>query len=160
VTTTAAILKCRLHPILPEVKAQLEKIRERILIVCVDGHPLRTLGGGVNGVKTDGDIAFEVAVDCVKSQAEPLAGFPVLGTIVVVSGTFWMRAGGLEGVGPPVYEEAEVIRHHAGRRNKTMIAHSLLAYEKIHGQDRTGQCYGLEWGRFRPEIILFVALRT
>ena len=35
-----AFLKCRLHPILPEVEAELEEIRESILIVRVNGHPL------------------------------------------------------------------------------------------------------------------------
>ena len=70
-----AFLKSRFHPILPEVEAELEKIRERILIVCVDGHPVRALGGGVDGVEADGDFAFEVTADCVQRQAEPLAGF-------------------------------------------------------------------------------------
>ena len=81
-----------------------------------------------------------------------MACFPVLGTIVIVAGAFQVRPVGLEGVGPPVDKEAEIIRHHAGGRNKTMTAHSLLAYEKIHGQDRTGQCYGLEWGTSGPRL--------
>ena len=86
-----AILKSRLHPVLPEVEAELEEIRNRILIVRVDGHPLRTLGGGVHGVEADGDITFEVTTDCARGQAEPLAGLPVLGTVVVMPGTFRVR---------------------------------------------------------------------
>jgi len=35
-----ASLKSRLHSILPEAKAELMEISERILIVRVDGHPL------------------------------------------------------------------------------------------------------------------------
>ncbi len=111
-----AILKSRLHPILPEVEAELEEIRKRILIVRVDGHPLRALGGGVDRVEADSDFAFEVAADCVRCQAEPLAGFVVLGTVVVMPGAFRVRPVGLEGVGPAVDEEAKVIRHHTGRR--------------------------------------------
>jgi len=60
-----AFLKCRLHAILPEVKAKLQEVRKRILVVRVDGHPLRALGGRVDGVEADGDFAFEVAADCV-----------------------------------------------------------------------------------------------
>jgi hypothetical protein len=109
-------LKSRLHPILPEVEAELEEIQEGILTVRVDGHPLRVLGSGVYRVKADGDFAFKVAADCVQRQAEPLAGFLILGTVVVMPATFQVRAVGLEGVGPPVYEEVEVIRHHTGGR--------------------------------------------
>ena len=108
------LLKSRLHPILPEVEAELEEIHERILIVRVDGHPLRALGGGVDGVEADGDFAFEVAADCVQRQAEPLAGFPVLGPVVVMPGTFQVGSVGLESVGTPVDEETEVICYHSG----------------------------------------------
>jgi hypothetical protein len=110
------LLKSRLHPILSEGEAELEEIRKRILIVRVDGHPLRALGGGVDRVEADGDFALEVAADCVRCQAEPLAGFLVLGTIVIMPGAFRVGSVGLEGVSTPVYEEAEVIRHHTGRR--------------------------------------------
>jgi hypothetical protein len=61
-----AILKSRHHPILPEAETELEEIRECTFIVRVDGHSLRALGGGVNGVEADGDVAFEVAADCVQ----------------------------------------------------------------------------------------------
>ena len=68
----------------------------------------------------------EVAADCFQRQAEPLAGFLVLGTIVIMPGTFRVRPVGLEGVGPPVDEEAKVIRHHTGGRFETKLPHSLL----------------------------------
>jgi len=110
------LFKSRLHPILPEVEAELEEVRDRILIVRVDGHPLRAPVSGVDGVEADGDFAFEVAADCVKCQAEPLTGFLVGGTVVVMPGTFQVRPVGLEGVSPPVHKEVEVVRHHAGRR--------------------------------------------
>jgi hypothetical protein len=119
-------LKSRLHPILLEVEAELEEVRERILIVRVDGHPLRALGGGVDRVEADSDFAFEVATDCVRCQAEPLAGFLVLGPIVVMPAALRVRPAGLKGVGPPVHEEAEVIRHHAGGRFETKPLHLLL----------------------------------
>jgi hypothetical protein len=35
-----AILKSRLHSVLPEVETKLQEVPESILIVCVDGHPL------------------------------------------------------------------------------------------------------------------------
>jgi hypothetical protein len=83
-----AFLKSRLHSILPEVKPELEKIRQGILVVRVDGHPLRALGGRVDGVEANGDFAFEVATDCVQCGAQPLAGLLVLGTVVIMPGTF------------------------------------------------------------------------
>jgi hypothetical protein len=105
------LLKCRLHPILPEVEAQLEEIGERILIVCVDGHPLRALGGRVDGAEADSDFALKVAADCVQRQAEPLTGFLVLGAVVIMPGTVRVGTVGLESVGPAVDEETEVIRN-------------------------------------------------
>ena len=116
ISAPMTLLKSRLHPILPEVEAELQEIRKRILIVRVDGHPLRALGGGVDGVEADSDFAFEVAADCVQRQAEPLAGFLVLGPIVAMPATFRVGSVGLEGVSTPVNEEAEVIRHYAGGR--------------------------------------------
>jgi hypothetical protein len=112
----AAFLKSRLHPILPEVEAELAEISERILIVRVDGHPLRAPGDRVDGVEADSDFTLKVAVDRVQGQAEALAGFLVLGTVVVMPGTFWVRPVELEGVGPTVDEEVEVARHHSGGR--------------------------------------------
>jgi len=124
-----AILKSRLHPILPEVEAQLQKVRERILIVRVDSQPFRALGGRVDGVKADGDFAFKVATDCVQRQAEPLAGFLILGTVVVMPATVRVRPVGLECVGPAVDEQAEVVSHHTGRRSYAKIPHSFLPME-------------------------------
>lgn len=112
------VLKSGLHPILPEVEAEREKIGDRILVVRVDGHPLRAMGGGVDGVEADGDSAFEVATDCVGRQTEPLAGFLVLGPVVVMLPALRVRPIGLEGVRPPVDEETKVIRRHAGGRSK------------------------------------------
>ena len=120
------VLKCRLHPILLEVEAELQEIRKRIVIVCVDGQPFRALGCGVDGVKADGDLAFQVAADCVQHQAEPLPGFPVLGTVIIMPCTFGVRPVGLQGVSPTVGKEVEVIRHHAGGRFETKHWHSLL----------------------------------
>jgi hypothetical protein len=120
------ILKSRLHPILPEVEAKLQEVHERILIVCVDGHPLRALGGGVDGVETNSDFAFEVATDCVQCQTEPLAGSLVLGAIVIMTGSFRVRPVGLEGVSTPVDEEMEVIRHQTGGSITAKVPHSLL----------------------------------
>jgi len=129
------VLKSRLHPILPEAKAELEEVRKSILIVRVDGHPLRALGGGVDGVQADSDLAFKVAADRVQRQAEPLAGFPVLGAVVIMPGTFWVRPVGLEGVSPAVDEEEEVIRHRTGGRIETKHPHSLLP--EIRWQQRS-----------------------
>jgi hypothetical protein len=126
VTTTAAILKGRLHPILPEIEAELTEIRERILIVRVYSHPLRALGGRVDGIQTDGDFTVEVATNCVQRQALPLAAFLVLGTVVVVPGAFRVWPVRLEGVGPAVDEEMEVMRYHTCGRLEAKIPHSLL----------------------------------
>jgi hypothetical protein len=81
---STAVLKSRLHPILLEVEVEFMEVRKRILIVCVNGHPLRALGSRVDGVKADGDFALKVAADCVKRQTQPLAGFLVLGTVIVM----------------------------------------------------------------------------
>jgi len=121
-----AILKCRLHPVLPEVKLELEEISERILIVRVNGQPLRALGDRVDSVQTDGDFAFKVATDCVWRQVQPLARGLVLGSIVIMPGTFWAGSVGLEGVGPAVDKETKVIRHHTGWGFETKHPHSLL----------------------------------
>jgi hypothetical protein len=121
-----AFLKSRLHAILPEEEPELKEIRERILIVCVDGHPLRALGGGVDGVEGDGDFALDVAAHCVGCQAETLAGSLVPGTVVVMPGAFRVWPVGLERVCPAVDEETEVIRHHTGGGFETKIPHSLL----------------------------------
>jgi hypothetical protein len=64
-TAPTASLKCRLHSILPEAKAELMEISERICIIRVNGHPLRALGGGVDGVKADSYFPFEVTADGV-----------------------------------------------------------------------------------------------
>jgi len=117
---------CRLHPVLPEVVAELAEIRERILAVRIDCHPLRALGRRVDGVKADGDFAFEVASDCVQREAEPLAGFLVLGSVVVMPVAFRAWPVGLEGVSPAVDEEVEVVRHCAGERFETKIPHFFL----------------------------------
>jgi hypothetical protein len=90
------------------------QVRERILIVRVNGHPLRALGSRVDGVKADGYFTFEVQTDGVQPQANPLAGFLVLGSVVIMPGTFWVGSVGLKSVSTPVDKELEVIRHHAG----------------------------------------------
>ena len=95
-------------------KRSLARSASASSVIRVDGHPLRALGGGVDGVEPDGDFAFEVATNCVQRQAQPLAGFLVLGPVVVMPGAFRVRPVGLEGVGPAVDEEAEVIRLHTG----------------------------------------------
>jgi len=121
-----AILKGRLHPILLEIEAEHMEIRERILIVRVDGHPLRALSFGVNGVQPDGDFAFEVATNGVKRQAQTLASLVVGGPVVVMLAVFSVRLIRLEGVSPAVDEEAEVIRYHNGRGLQTKGRHLLL----------------------------------
>jgi hypothetical protein len=125
-STPTAILKSRLHPILTKVEAKLQEVWDGILIIRVDGHPLGALGGGVDCVEADGDFALEVAADCIEREAAPLAGFPVLGPIVIMPGTYRVRPIGLEGVSPTIDEEAEVIRHHSGGRSKAKHWHSLL----------------------------------
>jgi hypothetical protein len=128
-----AVLKCRLHSVLPEVEAELEEVCERILIICVDGHPLRALCCRIDGVKADGDFAFEVTADCVQRQAEALTGFRVLGAVVVMTVTFRTGPVGLEGVSAPVYEEVEVIHHHTGGRFETEVLHLLLLQPRWMG---------------------------
>ena len=115
-STAMAVLKNRPHPVLSEVEAEPGEVRERILIVRFDGHPLRGLGGRVDRVEADGDFAFKVAPEGVRRQAEPLAGLFVRGPEVVVPAAFRVRPVGLEGVGPPIHKEAEVVRHHVGGR--------------------------------------------
>jgi hypothetical protein len=78
----------------------------------------------------EGDFAFEVAADCVQRQAEPLAGFLALGTVVIMPTAFWVGPVGLEGVGATIDEETEVIRPYAGRRFKAKHWHSLLTEKR------------------------------
>jgi hypothetical protein len=125
-STPATILKSRFHPVLLEVKLQFPEVRKRILVVRVDGHPLRALNGGVEGVKADGDFALQVTADGVQRQAQPLAGFLIVEPVVVMPGAFWVGSIGLEGVSPAVDEETEVIRHHAAGCFETKHPHSLL----------------------------------
>src|SRR5208283_1992230 len=101
------------------VIAKLDEIRERILVIGIDGHPLTPLRGRVDGIEGDGDFTLDVAPEGVRRQAEALAGFLVRGPEVVMPGAFRVRPVGLEGVGPPVDEEAEVVRHHTGWRFET-----------------------------------------
>lgn len=107
-------LKCRLHAILPEAETELVQIRDRILKVRIDDHSLRALGGKVDSVDADGDNAFEVATVCVGCGTHSFAGPSVLGTVVVMPSTIGARPVGLEGVGPAVHDQVEVIRHHTG----------------------------------------------
>jgi hypothetical protein len=125
-STAMAVLKRRRHTVLLEINAEPEEVRERILVIRVNGHPLRALGGGVYGVETDGDFPFKVATDCVGCQAEPLAGSTVFGPIVIMAAAFWMGSIRLEGVRTPVDEEVEVIRRHARRCSEMKLSHSFL----------------------------------
>ncbi len=84
------------------------------------------LRGRADGVKADGDFALKVTADCVACEAQSLAGFLVLGPVVIMPGALRVGSVGLEGVSTPVDEEAEVIRHHAGRGFETKLPHSLL----------------------------------
>jgi hypothetical protein len=42
-----------------------------------------------------------------------------------------VRTAGLEGVGPAVDEEVEVLRHHARGHSQTKVPHSLLALTQV-----------------------------
>jgi hypothetical protein len=109
-----AILKSRLHSVLPEVETKFDKVCERVVVIRIDCHPLRALGGGVDGVEADGYFAFKVA------------GFLVLGAVVVMPGAFGVRPVGLEGVGAAIHKEVEVIRHQTGGRFEANVPHCLL----------------------------------
>ena len=60
-----------------------------------------------DGVEADGDFTFEVAADCVQPQAQPLASFLVLGTIVVMPGSLRVGSVRVEGLSTPVHKEVE-----------------------------------------------------
>jgi hypothetical protein len=112
--TTLALLKRRIHTILLEAGAKLDKISERICIISVDGDPLAALRGRVNGVKADSDFAFEVAADGVWRQAESLARCLVGGPVIIMMASFPMRPVGLEGVRPAIHKEAKIISYDIG----------------------------------------------
>jgi hypothetical protein len=80
-----------------------------------------------DGVEADHDFAFDVTADCVQRQAEPLAGFLVPGTVVVMPAILRVRSVGLKGVGPTVDEEAEGVRHCTGGRFETKPLHLFLS---------------------------------
>jgi hypothetical protein len=96
------------------VRTQPEQIAYRIPVIGIDRYPLATLGRRVDGVKANCYFAFQVAADGVWCQAEPLACGLIGGPVVVMPATVWVRTVGLEGVSPPIHEEAEVIRHYTG----------------------------------------------
>jgi hypothetical protein len=131
------ILKSRPHSVLPEVEAKLEEIRKRILIVCVDGYPLRALGCGIDGIETDGDFACEMATDRVEGQAQSLAGSSVLGTVVIMPGALWAGLVGLESVSPAIHEEVKVVRYQTSRRLQTKVPHTVLREVKWAPQMHT-----------------------
>ena len=132
--TPTTVLQRRLYAVPPQVKAKLQEVRKGIWVVRVDCHPLRALGCGVDGVEADGDFAFEVAADCLQRQAEPLAGFLVLGTVIIMmAGASWVRLVGLNGVSSAVDKHVEIIRHNSGGYNETNVAHSILASVKSSG---------------------------
>jgi hypothetical protein len=110
-SATSALLKRWINPILLKAAAKLDEICERILVISVDGDPLASLRGGVDGVKADGDFSFQVAADGVWRQAEPLARCLVDGPVIIMMASFPMRPVGLKGVRPPVHEEAKIICH-------------------------------------------------
>jgi hypothetical protein len=105
------LLQRRIHTVLLEAVVQLDEISERILVISVDGDPLAPLRGGVDGVKADGDFPFQVTADRVWRQAESLARCLVGGPVIIMMASFPMRPAGLEGVGPPIHEEAKIICH-------------------------------------------------
>ena len=92
--TTPALLKGGIHTVLLEAVAKLDEVCERILVISVDCYPLAALRGRVDGVKADGDFPFQVAADGVWRQAESLAGFLVVGPVVIMMAVF--RCGRLD----------------------------------------------------------------
>src|SRR5207302_4166960 len=98
----------------------------RALVIGIDSDPLASLRRRIDGIEPDRDFALNVASESVRRQTEALAGFLVGGPVVVIPAAFRVRALGLEGVGPPVDEEAEVVRHHASGRFETVLPHALL----------------------------------
>src|SRR5580698_3958658 len=96
------------------------------MVICVDSHPFTPLSGRVDGIEGDGDVTLDVAPEDVRRQAEALPGFLVRGPEVIMPAAIRVRPVRLQGVGPPVHKEAEVVRHHTGWRFQTKLPHSLL----------------------------------
>jgi hypothetical protein len=61
-------------------------------------------------------IEPETAASETGLPEEVLAGLLVRGPVVVMPAASRVRPVGLEGVGPAVHEEVEVVRHHSGGR--------------------------------------------
>ena len=62
---------------LVKVEAKLDEVCQRILVIRIDRHPLRALVDGIDGVRADSDFAFLGAVNCVRCQAQFVAGLVV-----------------------------------------------------------------------------------
>jgi hypothetical protein len=73
--------------------------------VAAEGDPLTPLRVGVDRVKAGGDFSFDMVPDCVRRQAEALAGFLVCGPAIVMPIAPRVQTVGLEYVGPPLRSE-------------------------------------------------------
>jgi hypothetical protein len=111
---TPALLKRGIHAVLLQDLAKLGEVCERVRVISVDGDPLASLRGGVDGVKANGDFPFQVAADGVWRQTESLARCLVGGPVIIMMASYPMRPVGLNGVGPAIHEEAKIIGHNHG----------------------------------------------
>jgi hypothetical protein len=108
---TTAVLKRRIYTVVSQLGTNPGKVRKRIRVIRIYGQPLRALTHRVNGIQRDGDFAFQVATDRVWSKAEALTGFPVLGTVIIMTATSSGRPVRLDSVGTTIYQQMEVGRH-------------------------------------------------
>jgi hypothetical protein len=122
VSAAATLFERRLDAVLPQFVLQLEQIIERLSVVGVDRHPFHTLGLGVDGVDTEGDLAGQVTLDVRHLKAQRPA-FPLRAIVVMVTG-FSMRTVRLPRVGAAVHKPLCVLDRHL-RRCFQQVRHTI-----------------------------------
>jgi hypothetical protein len=111
VAATAALLERSMHVVPAKVIVQLQQVFERVLIVRVNCHPLRTLGRGVDGIEGNRHMTFKMPFQGLVSQAQRLAGAFGRGPVVVIAAGFRVRTHRLKGIGPSTHKHPEIITH-------------------------------------------------
>ena len=73
VPATTGHLQSSRDPVQFQLALQFSKVKERVVIVSINGDPLTALRLRVDGVQADGDPAGQVFADCCRFKLQRLA---------------------------------------------------------------------------------------